>query len=82
MGSGPAYGDDVARARLLAPLVQEGHAASLVEAALRFAIANEAVGTVLVGYSTIEQLEYAAAAVNKGPLSRAALQRVAALLDR
>jgi aryl-alcohol dehydrogenase-like predicted oxidoreductase len=81
MGSGPAYGDDVGRARLLAPLVEEGHAASLVEAALRFAIANEAVGTVLVGYSTLAQLEQAAASVNKGPLPQAALQRVAALQE-
>jgi aryl-alcohol dehydrogenase-like predicted oxidoreductase len=81
MGSGPDYADDVRRARLLAPLVQEGHAGSLIEAALRFAIANDAVGTVLVGYSTIAQLEYAAASVNKGPLSGDALKRVASLQE-
>ncbi len=79
MGSGPDYGDDVRRARLFQPLVSEGHAASLVEAALRFAIANDAVGTVLVGYSTIEQLDYAVAAVEKGPLSSAALRRITEL---
>jgi aryl-alcohol dehydrogenase-like predicted oxidoreductase len=79
MGSGPDYGDDVRRARLLEPLVREGHAASLVEAALRFAIARDAVGTVLVGFSTIEQLEYAAASINKGPLPADALRRVAEL---
>lgn len=76
MGSGPDYGDDVRRARLLEPLVREGHASSLVEAALRFAIAHDAVGTVLVGFSTIAQLEYAAAAINKGPLSAEAMRRV------
>jgi len=79
MGSGPDYSDDVRRAGLLQPLVREGHAESLVEAALRFAIANDAVGTVLVGISTIEQLEYAAASLNKGPLSARALHRLAEL---
>jgi aryl-alcohol dehydrogenase-like predicted oxidoreductase len=79
IGSGGDFGTDVARARRLSALVGEGHAASLVEAALRFAIANAAVSTVLVGYSTQDQLEEAAAAVNKGPLSRAALERLAAL---
>jgi aryl-alcohol dehydrogenase-like predicted oxidoreductase len=79
IASGPDYRTDVERARQLAVMVRDGHAASLVEAALRFAIASEAVSTVLVGYSTLEQLEYAAAAVNKGPLPRAALDRLAAL---
>jgi len=32
---------------------------------------------VLVGYSTSEQLEYAARSIEKGPLSPAALDRVA-----
>jgi aryl-alcohol dehydrogenase-like predicted oxidoreductase len=59
--------------------VKEGHAASLVEASLRFAIASPALTTVLVGYSSLEHLEYAAACVNKGALPRAALERLAAL---
>jgi aryl-alcohol dehydrogenase-like predicted oxidoreductase len=46
---------------------------------LRFAIATPAMTTVLVGYSTIEQLEYAASCVNRGPLSAAALGDLAAL---
>jgi len=79
IASGVDYHAEVERARRLEPLVREGHADSLVEAALRFAIANDAVGTVLVGYSSLEQLEYAAAAVNKGPLSPAALRRIAEL---
>jgi aryl-alcohol dehydrogenase-like predicted oxidoreductase len=79
IGSGSDYRADVKRARRLAPLVGEGHAESLVDAALRFAIADDAVATVLVGYSSLEQLEYAAAAVGRGPLSRAALDRLAAL---
>lgn len=79
IASGPDYGADVQRARRLEALVREGHAGSLVEAGIRFAIASEAVTTVLVGYSTLDQLEYAAAAASRGPLPRAALDRLAAL---
>jgi aryl-alcohol dehydrogenase-like predicted oxidoreductase len=79
IGSGSSYQGDVARAQRLAPLVAEGHAASLVEAALRFVIANDAVSTVLVGYSTLDQLETAARALAKGPLPPPALARLADL---
>ncbi len=79
IGSGRDYRIDVERARRLEPLVREGFAGSLVEAAIRFVIANEAVSTALVGYSTLEQLETAAAAVEKGPLPPAALERLKAL---
>jgi aryl-alcohol dehydrogenase-like predicted oxidoreductase len=79
IASGPDYRTDVERARGLEALVREGHAASLVEAALRFAVTNEAMTTVLVGYSSLDHLDYAAACVNKGPLSPAALARLAAL---
>jgi aryl-alcohol dehydrogenase-like predicted oxidoreductase len=79
LASGRDYRTDVTRARQLGPLVAEGHAASVIEAALRFAIASDAVSTVLVGYSTLDQLESAAAAVNRGPLPRVALDRLAKL---
>src|SRR5712691_409682 len=79
IASGPDYRADVRRAQRLAALVEEGHAGSLIEAALRFAIGNAAVSTVLVGYSSLEQLEYAARCVEKGPLPGAALERLAAL---
>ena len=79
IASGPDYRTDVRHAGRLEALVREGHAGSLVEAALRFAIANEAMSTVLVGYSSLEHLEYAAACVNKGPLPPAALARLSAL---
>jgi aryl-alcohol dehydrogenase-like predicted oxidoreductase len=81
IGSGRDYRVDVERAKRLEPLVREGFADSLIEAATRFAIANNAVSTALVGYSTLDQLEYAAAAVNKGPLPPAALQRLKTLHD-
>ncbi|HYB57134.1 MAG TPA: aldo/keto reductase [Alphaproteobacteria bacterium] len=79
IASGPDYRTDAARARLFEALVRSGHAASLIEAALRFVISNDAMTTVLVGTSTIDQLETAAAAINKGPLPKAALDQLAAL---
>ncbi len=81
IGSGHDYRIDVERALRLDPLVREGFAGSLIEAAIRFVIANEAVSTALVGYSTLEQLEAAAAAVARGPLPPAALDRVKALQE-
>ena len=82
IASGPDYATDVQRARLLGALVEEGHAGSLVEASLRFALATDAVSTVLLGYSSLEQLEYAAACVAKGPLPASALARLPALWTR
>ena len=79
IGSGHDYQIDVERARRLEPLVREGYADTLVEAAIRYVIAHPAVSTALVGYSTLEQLEHAAAAANKGPLPPAALDRLSAL---
>ncbi|MGH7029128.1 MAG: aldo/keto reductase, partial [Stellaceae bacterium] len=79
IGSGRDYRVDVERARRLEPMVREGFADSLIEAAIRFVITNDAVSTALVGYSTLDQLEHAAAAVGKGALPSAALDRMRAL---
>ena len=78
IASGPDYATDVGRARALRVLVDEGHAGSLVEAALRFPLGSSAVSTVLLGYSSEEHLELAATAVGKGPLSPEALGRLEA----
>jgi aryl-alcohol dehydrogenase-like predicted oxidoreductase len=77
IGSGADYRRDVERARRFTPLVGEGHADSLIEASIRYVIAQPAVSTVLVGYSTMDHLEYAVRSIEKGPLSPAALARVA-----
>jgi aryl-alcohol dehydrogenase-like predicted oxidoreductase len=61
------------------PLVKEGFAASLTEAATRLAISHPAMGTILVGMATPQQFEDALAAVQKGPLPSAALDRLAGL---
>jgi aryl-alcohol dehydrogenase-like predicted oxidoreductase len=79
IGSANSYNGDLARARRLAPLVQQGHAGSLAEAAVRFAITHKAMGTILVGMATNAEFEQALAAVNKGSLPQAALDSLAAL---
>jgi aryl-alcohol dehydrogenase-like predicted oxidoreductase len=77
IGSAPDFAGDVVRAKALEPLIRQGLAGSLTELAQRFVIANPAVTTMLVGYSTLDQLEQAAAAVNKGPLPAESLKRLA-----
>jgi aryl-alcohol dehydrogenase-like predicted oxidoreductase len=80
IGSAMNYEADVERARRLVPLVKEGFAASLTEAATRFAISDASIGTILVGIATPHQFEEALAAVQKGPLPTAALERHSKLL--
>ena len=80
IGSAMSYDADVARAQRLMPLVKEGFAASLTEAATRFAISHSGIGTILVGIATPHQFEDALAAVAKGPLPPAALERLSTLL--
>jgi aryl-alcohol dehydrogenase-like predicted oxidoreductase len=79
IGSAMSYDADVARARRLMPLVKEGFATSLTEAATRFAISHPAMGTILVGMATPQQFDDSLAAVQKGPLPQAALDRLSAL---
>jgi aryl-alcohol dehydrogenase-like predicted oxidoreductase len=79
IGSGSSYRIDAERARRLDPLVHEGFADGLIELAVRFVVSHEAVSTALVGCSTLEHLEYAAAAAEKGPLAHEAIERIAAV---
>jgi aryl-alcohol dehydrogenase-like predicted oxidoreductase len=79
IGSAMRYDADLARARRLMPLVTEGFAASLAEAGTRFALSHPAMGTILVGIATPQQFDDALAAVKKGPLPPAALDRLTAL---
>jgi len=64
-----------ARARLaaLTPLLGE---APLAQTALRFALSQPEVATVLVGFSDVTQVEDAVAAATLGPLPAALLARV------
>ena len=79
IGSAMSYDADIDRARRLIPLVKEGFADSLTEAATRFALSHPAMGTILVGMATPQQFEDALAAVRKGPLPKAALERLSTL---
>jgi len=79
IGSAMDYDADLARARRLAPLVAEGFAGSLAEAATRFVITGPGISTMLVGMATPAEFEAALAAVQKGPLPAAALARLADL---
>ena len=79
IGSAMSYDADIDRARRLMALVEEGFAASLTEAAVRFALSHPAMGTILVGMATPQQFEDALAAAEKGPLPQAALDRLSAL---
>src|SRR6202030_392466 len=75
------YEADVERARRVMPLVKEEFAASLTEAATRFAISHAAIGTILVGIATPQQFDEALAAVQKGPLPAPALELHAKLVQ-
>jgi aryl-alcohol dehydrogenase-like predicted oxidoreductase len=79
IGSAMNYDADIERARRLGALVSEGFAGSLTEAATRFALSHPAMGTILVGMATPQQFEDALAAVQKGPLPQAALDRLSEL---
>jgi aryl-alcohol dehydrogenase-like predicted oxidoreductase len=76
IGSGADYGRDVERARRFRPLIGEGHAADLVELATRYVISQPSLSTTQVGVATYEQVAGAIAAIEKGPLSPAALARI------
>jgi aryl-alcohol dehydrogenase-like predicted oxidoreductase len=79
IGSAMSYDADIDRAQRLIPLVKEGFATSLTEAATRFALSHPAMGTILVGMATPQQFEDALAAAQKGPLPQAALDRLSTL---
>jgi L-galactose dehydrogenase/L-glyceraldehyde 3-phosphate reductase len=76
IGSGSDYARDVERARRFRPLVEEGHAGSLTELAIRYALAQPSLSTTQVGVATYEQVAGAIDAVEKGPLPPPALARV------
>jgi aryl-alcohol dehydrogenase-like predicted oxidoreductase len=62
------YAADVARSQRFAFLLEQGVAGSLAEAAIRFAVSKIGVSTAILGISSLEQLEQAVAAVERGPL--------------
>jgi aryl-alcohol dehydrogenase-like predicted oxidoreductase len=79
IASGASYAADVAAARRLLPVVEAGHAADLVELALRYAAMPQEIATAIVGTSSIAELDHAVAAIAKGPLPPEALAMIAAI---
>ena len=59
--------------------MREGHAGSLTELAVRFAIATRKLSTTEIGLANIEELEGALTAIEKGPLPETALARLKTL---
>lgn len=82
IGTGTDYETDVDRAQAFLPLLAEYGAPDLVNFALRFAIADGGPSTVLVGVSTLEQLDHAIAAVEQGPLPGSAWPRLQPIWSR
>lgn len=78
LGTGQTFAADVAAAQRFSFLVESGAAGSLVEAAIRFATHTPGVSTALIGVSSLEQLEQAAAAVERGPLPPQAIADITA----
>jgi aryl-alcohol dehydrogenase-like predicted oxidoreductase len=76
IGTGPDYQSDVKLAQSLNFLAAEDHAANLVEAAMRFAWSNPRLSTALVGCSSLDHLEQAIRAAERGPLPAAAMRRL------
>ena len=81
IGTGADLAEDAALAHRSAFLWEEGYVGGPVEAAIRFVLTNSAVSTALVGLSSMEQLEQAIQAAEKGPLSGEALERLQAVRE-
>ena len=76
IGSGADYRADVLNAKRFEPLIKDGTVRTLPELAMRFAISSPSLSTTLVGLATLDELETAYAAVEKGPLPAAALAKL------
>ena len=76
IGSGSNYAQDQRLADDFLFMRQEGSVDSLPEAAIRFALTNAAVSSVLVGYSSLEHLEQAVRFAGKGGLAPETMARL------
>ncbi len=76
IGSAADFGADVERAQRLQQFVKAAGASDLTELAERFVISQPAITTMLIGYSTLDHLEAAAMAVEKGHLPSGILNQI------
>ncbi len=76
IGSNTDYETDVARGLQFMPLIEAGFVETLPELAIRFAVSNMLLPTTEIGIATLEELQKAAHAINKGPLPKDALDQI------
>jgi L-galactose dehydrogenase/L-glyceraldehyde 3-phosphate reductase len=76
LAGGVSYAHDLERAVPLAELATSMGLSGPVELSLRFGLSKPGVSTVLVGYSSLDQLEEAVRFAEKGPLDESTVQGV------
>ncbi len=76
IGSNTDYATDVQRSLRFETVIAAGHAESLPELAIRYVISNPMLSTMEIGIATLEELQKATSAINKGPLSNEALTEI------
>ena len=76
IGSGKDYLSDVKRTLMFQPLLDNGYVESLTELAIRYAISKDTISTIEVGIATIDELQGAVEAANKGVLATDTLQNI------
>jgi aryl-alcohol dehydrogenase-like predicted oxidoreductase len=81
IGSNTDYASDVKRAQRFEPFVAAGHAASLPELAVRYVVSNATLSTTEIGIATLDELQQATSAVNKGPLPESVLAEIMDIQD-
>jgi aryl-alcohol dehydrogenase-like predicted oxidoreductase len=82
IASSSEYETDVALSANFQYLVSENWAGDMAEAAIRFAITRPEISTIPIGFSSLDQLEGAVKAVERGPLPGDALERLPAIWSR
>ena len=76
IGSGKDYLSDVKRALMFQALLDDEYVTSLTELAIRYAISQDTISTIEVGIATIDELQGAVEAANKGVLATDTLQNI------
>lgn len=76
IGSDTDYATDVQHGLAFQSLIDDRMAETLPELAVRYAISHPTLSTVEIGIATLEQVQHATAAVEKGPLPPEALARI------
>ncbi|MCB0153692.1 MAG: aldo/keto reductase, partial [Anaerolineae bacterium] len=76
IASNASFAADVAQASAFHFLINQGWADNLIEAAIRFVLNHPGISTAPIGLSSLDQLEQAVAAIEKGPLPPEAIDQL------